>query len=172
MKRKILVVMLSVLLLTGCGATKEEKETMFYDSLEQAYISVYSTDGVGLPVYEAEKITLDNVDWYKVASSKYDNYEKIEDMISNVFDEKIGSELKSTLSKKYKEVDAVLYTTSTGGCLLDYQIDDTLVSNLKKNVKITKIKGSKVKFEYKKKKYTAKKDGNFYIFDSKVFECL
>ena len=93
-------------------------------------------------------------------------------MISNVFDEKIGSELKNTLSKKYKEVDAVLYTTSTGGCLLDYQIDDTLVSNLKKNVKITKIKGNKVKFEYKKKKYTAKKDGNFYIFDSKVFECL
>lgn len=41
--------------------------------------------------------------------------------------------------------------------LIRLSIDDTLVSNLKKNVKITKIKGSKVKFEYKKKKYTAKK---------------
>ena len=71
----------------------------------------------------------------------------------------------------FTEIDAELYTTGTGGCILDYQIDDTLMDNLKKDVTISKIKGKKITFKYKDKEYTAKKSDDVYVFSDKVFEC-
>lgn len=169
--KKIIIVILSLVLLTGCGTTDEEKTTMFYNSLEKAYASIYITEGVGLPVYEDSKVTLKDVNWYKTANSTYNSYEKIEDTINSVFTGKLNEELNKVLARKYREIDAELYTTGTGGCILDYQIDDTLMDNLKKDVTISKIKGKKITFKYKDKEYTAKKSDNVYVFGDKVFEC-
>ena len=168
--KKIVIIILMGLILTGC-TNKDEKKEMFYNSLGDAYKSVYITDGMGLPVLADENITLDGKVWYKVSSTKYNLIETIENMFNNVFTEEVNKELKTTLHEKYKEVDSVLYTLSTGGCMFDYQIDDTLMNNLKKDVTISKIKGKKITFKYKDKEYTAKKSDDVYVFGDKVFEC-
>ena len=169
--KKIIIVIMSLVLLTGCGMSKEEKTDLFYDSLEKAYASVYITNGVGLPVYEDSKVTLSNVDWYKTASSVYSSYEKIEDGINSVFDGDLKDSLNKTLASKYREINAELYTTGVGGCMMNYQLDDTLLSNIKKDVSISKIKRNKITFKYKDKKYTAKLSDNTYKFTTQVFEC-
>lgn len=162
---------MSLVLLTGCGMSDEEKTTMFYESLDKAYASIYITEGVGLPVYESEKVHLNDVDWYKTASSVYSSYEKIEDGINLVFTDSIKNELLKSLSNKYREIDAELYTTGVGGCILDYQLDDDLSNNLKKDITISKIKRKSITFKYKDKEYTAKLSDNSYVFSNKVFEC-
>lgn len=168
--KKIVIIILMGLILTGC-TNKDEKKEMFYNSLGDAYKSVYITDGMGLPVLADENITLDGKVWYKVSSTKYNLIETIENMFNNVFTEEVNKELKTTLHEKYKEVDSVLYTLSTGGCMFNYQIDETLKEGLKKDVKIKKIKSSKIIFEYKGKEYTAKKDKDNYTFSEKIFVC-
>lgn len=168
--KKIIVIILMGLILAGC-TNKDEKKEMFYTSLADAYRSVYITDGMGLPVLADEKITLDGKVWYKVSSTKYNLIETIEKMFNNVYTEDVNKELKTTLHEKYKEVDSTLYTLSNGGCMFDYQIDDTLYNNLKKDVKIKKINSSKIEFEYKGKKYTASKDKDNYMFSEKIFVC-
>lgn len=169
--KKLIIVIMSLVLLTGCGMSDEEKTTMFYESLDKAYTSIYITEGVGLPVYESEKVHLNDVDWYKTASSVYSSYEKIEDGINLVFTDSIKNELLKSLSNKYREIDAELYTTGVGGCILDYQLDDDLSNNLKKDITISKIKRKSITFKYKDKEYTAKLSDNSYVFSNKVFEC-
>lgn len=169
--KKLIIVIMSLVLLTGCGMSDEEKTTMFYESLDKAYTSIYITEGVGLPVYESEKVHLNDVDWYKTASSVYSSYEKIEDGINLVFTDSIKNELLKSLSNKYREIDAELYTTGVGGCILDYQLDDDLSNNLKKDITINKIKRKSITFKYKDKEYTAKLSDNSYVFSNKVFEC-
>lgn len=168
--KKIVVIILMGLLLTGCS-DKDEKKDMFYASLADAYTSVYITDGMGLPVLADESITLEGKTWYKVSSTKYTLIETIESMFNKVFTEEVSKELKTTLHEKYKEVDSTLYTLSNGGCMFDYQIDDTLDKGLREDVKVKKIKSNKVVFEYKGKEYTAKKDNDNYVFSEKIFVC-
>lgn len=169
--KKIFMILIMTFFVTGCGASKEELTNIFYDSIEKAYVGVYTTDGVGLPVLESEQITVDGKTWYKVASTKYTVMETLENAIDSVYSDSLAKGLKETLHQKYKEVDASLYTLSNGGCMLDYQLTDVLKENLKKDVKIKKITNSKAVFTYKNKEYTAKKDKDNYTFDKKVFEC-
>lgn len=169
--KKLLVVILSILIITGCGKSEEEKEKIFYESLSDAYSVIYITEGFGLPVTEKDKITLEKTNWFKVANSKYTSIEKIENMIENTYTNSISKELKEKLLSNYKEIDTKLYTTGKGGCDLGYQMNEELISKLKQNVNIVKIKGKKVKFEFNNKEYTAKLNDGHYKFEEKIFEC-
>ena len=170
--KKLILIMFTLLFLTGCGMSKEEKEKMLYDSLEKAFVTVYSAEGLGLAVYGEKTLEIDGEIWYQVAISKYNKLSTLETLADDVYESKIAKELKNTLNTKYKETDTELYFISKGGCKLDYNLDDNLVENLKKDIKIKKYGFmDKVVFEYKGKEYTAKKSKDNYVFDSKIFEC-
>ncbi len=171
--KKIIIIGLTLLLLTGCGATDKEKEDMFYKSLEKAYTSIYASEGVGLAVYDKETIKIDGEDWYQVASSDYKKLTDLTSLASDVYSSKIAKEINDTINKKYKEADNGIYTLSEGGCPLKYQLGGgTLSEDIKKDVKISKISGSKIVFEYDGKEYEAKKSKDNYVFDDKIFTCI
>lgn len=169
--KKIIIIGLTLLLLTGCGMSDEEKEKMLYDSLDKAYTAVYLTDGVGLAVYPDEIMQIDNKDWYQVAISKYNKVAKLTSLADDVYTEDIAKKMNKVIKSKYTETDKGLYTTSEGGCLLPYQLDETAKDSIKKDVKIKKIKMNKIIFEYQGKEYEAKKSGDNYKFDKKIFKC-
>lgn len=172
--KKIIIISCTLLFLTGCGMSKEEKEKIFYDSLEKAYAGVYITDGVGLPVYGNETIEIDGKNWFLVSDNvKYDSKSKIETMIDEVFNSEIADDIKKKLNEKYRESNSSFYSISEGGCTLDYdELDENLQDNLKKDIKIKKHGFmNKITFEYKGKEYVAKKAKDSYVFDSKIFEC-
>lgn len=169
--KKLIVIACTLLFLTGCGMSEEEKEKMFYDSLEKAYTAVYTTDGAGLAVYGDQTLEIDGKNWYLVAISKYDRISKVEDL-TNVYEKDIANDIKKKINEKYKESDTALYSISEGGCQLGYDLDDNLQDNLRNDVKIKKYGFmDKIVFEYNGKEYTAKKSKDNYVFDSKIFEC-
>jgi hypothetical protein len=172
--KKIILVLATMLLLTGCGASDEEKEKMLYDSLEKAYMAIYTTDGVGLAVHGEETISIDEKLWYKVAMSDYQSLEKLTNLADTVFTEDVAKKINKDIKNKYREVDNELYTISEGGCILPFQdnIDTTLKDDIKKAVKIKKISMNKITFEYDKKEYVAEKDDDHYVFDKKMFKCI
>lgn len=176
--KKLIIIACTLLFLTGCGMSKEEKEKMFYESLEKAYSAIYTSDGVGLPVYPNETLEIDGKNWYLVAVSKYDKVSKLENLTDEVFESKISNDIKKTINEKYKESDTGLYSISEGGCKLlnneepDFDLDENLQEKLKEVVKIKKYGFmNKIVFEYNGKEYTAKKSKDNYVFDSKIFEC-
>lgn len=171
--KKFLVIALTLILVTGCGVSKEEKEKMFFNSLEKAYVAVYAADGVGLAVYPEEKKEIDGKEFYLVAINKYSNISKLLSFSKEVYDDKIANDLNDKINAKYKQVDEDLYTLSNGGCNLDYVIsgDTNLQDELKEDVKIKKVKSSKIVFEYKGTEYTAEKEDDHYVFDKKIFTC-
>lgn len=171
MKKKLLICLFTVLLLSGCGMKDKEKENLFYDSLEKAFTSIYINEGIGLAVYDTEKLELDGESWYQVAISKYDSFSKIKSLADQVYTEELAEELNLLTEKKYKEIDGLLYTKAEGGCALNYQLDDDLKKNIKNDIKIKKIKMTKIVFELDGKEYTAKKQKDSYIFDEKLFKC-
>ena len=169
--KKVLIILMCSLLLVGCGKNDEKKE-MLYKSLEKAYISIYSSDGVGLAVYDKEVVTVDDKNWYMVAITDYSKLGNLISLANNVYEEKLADQINTKINQKYKEIDGQLYTTGEGGeCALEYKLDENLRENIKNDIKITKIGINKIKFEYKDKEYTAKKSGKYYKFDEKVFEC-
>lgn len=174
--KKIFLVAITLMFLTGCGMSDEEKENMLYKSLEKAYISVYSSEGVGLAVYPEETVKIDEKDWYLVALSKYKKVEDLTSLADDVYSDKIAKDLNKIISKRYKESDTGLYSTGESGCTLPYQLvtdgEDSTIENIKKDVKIKKIKMSKITFEYKGKEYEAKKSKDNYVFDDKIFSCV
>jgi len=170
--KKILVGIITVILLTGCGMKDDEKEKLLYDSLEKAFTTIYINEGIGLGVYDTEKIEIENEIWYQVAISKYDSYSKITSLANEIYSEELAEEINLKTEKRYKEVDGTLYTKAEGGCPLKYQLDDKLRKNIKKDIKIKKIKMSKIIFELNGKEYTAKKNKDTYVFEEKIFECI
>ena len=56
--KKVLLVVLSLVLLSGCGMSKEEKEELFYKSIEKAYVSVYASESAGLAVLPEEFVEI------------------------------------------------------------------------------------------------------------------
>ncbi len=172
--KKVLLVVLSLVLLSGCGMSKEEKEELFYKSIEKAYVSVYASESAGLAVLPEEFVEIDGTKWYKVGKSDYDRLEKLTDAVNDVYEGDVRKELLDRIDLEYREIDDALYTVSDGGCPLPYQLIETLPENLKDSVKI-KDAGlfGKITFEYDGKEHTAKlndnKDG--YIFSDKVFVC-
>lgn len=171
MKKILLIVCCSLILLTGCGKSKGEKESIFYNSLEKAYVSMYSTEGAGLAVYADDKVELDNNLWYLVAVSKYNTMSKLVNTVESVYDEKLAEDIEVVIGKKYKEIDDKLYTLSTSGCAFKYQLTEDLQDNLKSEIKNVKISGSSVKFTYNGKTYKGKLDGDNYKFSDKIFDC-
>lgn len=169
--KKIILICCILLVLSGCGKVDEDKEKMFYDSLEKAYITIYSSDGVGLPVYSDEKTEINGKTWYLVASSKYNSLSTLVEYAESVYTEEVYDDIEKVISSKYKEISGELYTTSSGGCLLDYELTDELSNELKKNFKVKSTSGNKVVFSYNNKEYTAKKKDNYYVFSEKIFEC-
>lgn len=175
--KKLIIITCALLFLTGCGMSEKEKEKMFYDSLEKAYTSIYTTEGVGLAVYPNEILEIDGKNWYLVAISKFDKISKIETLADEVFEKKIADDIKKKVNEKYKESDTGLYSLSEGGCRLldrdsDFDINETLQENLKEIIKIKEYGFmNKIVFEYNGKEYTAKKSKDNYVFDSKIFEC-
>ena len=172
--KKILLILATLLLVTGCGMSDKEKEDMLYNSLEKAYISVFAGKGVGLAVYPEEKLEIDGKIWYQVAINEYKSLSKLTSLADDVYTEKIADKINKEINKKYKETDTELYTISEGGCTLnaDYQYGKDLKDKIKQDVKIKKIKMSKIIFEYKGKEYEAKKSKDNYIFDKQIFECV
>lgn len=177
--KKIFIVAITLLFLTGCGMTDEEKENMLYKSLEKAYTAVYASEGVGLAVYPEETVKIDEKDWYLVAISGYKKVEDLTSLADAVYTDEISKDINKIINEKYKESDTGLYTTSEGGCTLPYQIGETIdndnkistIDSIKKDVKIKKIKMNKIVFEYKGKEYEGKKSKDNYVFDDKIFYC-
>lgn len=169
--KKILIICCSLLLLTGCGKSNDEKENIFYDSLEKAYVSMYATYGVGLAVYPDDLKEIDGNTWYLVAVSKYNSMSKLVDTIESVYSEDISDELENIVGKKYKEIDGDLYTLSISGCTFKYQITDDLKDNLKNEIKNIKFSNNTVKFTYNDKEYKGKLVDNNYKFTEKIFGC-
>lgn len=170
--KKIIIGIITIILVTGCGKNDAAKEEKFYKSLENAYVSIYATDGVGLAVYDQELTEINGVTWYKVANSKYNKMSTLVNMTENVYTEDIYSKIEDEIGKKYKEIEGEFYTTSTGGCTLKYQLTDELSDNLKKDVKDLKISGNKATFKIDGKEYKAKLDGDYYKFSEKIFKCV
>lgn len=169
--KKIIIILTSLILLTGCGISNEEKEQMLYDSLVKAFKSVYISEGLGLAVYDSETIELDDETWYKVAISEYDSLDKIKKLSNDVYKKEVQEELDKKTDKRYKEIENILYTKSEGNCSLDFYYDDELKTNIENKIKIKKIKMNKIVFEYNKKEYTAKKKKDNYVFSDKIFKC-
>ena len=172
--KKVLILLASVILLSGCGLgmEKEEKSKLFYESLEKAFVAVYSSDGVGLAVLADEVKEIEGENWYKVAITKYDRLEKVVTLASEVYDSKIAKEINDKILTKYQDIDNELYTTSKGGCLLDYTYEDNLQERLKEDAKITSYGINTITFKYKGKEYKAKlTDDNRYVFKDKIFVC-
>lgn len=181
--KKFLVIALTLILVTGCGVSKEEKEKMLYNSLEKAYVAVYSAEGVGLAVYPNEKKEIDGKSYYLVAINKYNNIEKLMSFSKEVYDDKIADSLNEKIKAKYWQDGEDLYTLSNGGCNLDYVISGdsnnsengdkkaTLQDDIKQDIKIKKIKSSKIIFEYKGEEYTATMEDDHYVFDKQIFTC-
>lgn len=171
--KKFLIISVSLLILAGCSnATDEEKEKMLYDSLEKAYIAVYSSEGVGLAVYPDKTLMIDEKTWYQVGISEYEKVSQLTDLADEVYTEKIAKKINKAIKNKYRETTQGLYTLSEGGCALKYLYDENIRENIKNDVKINKIGGSKIKFEYNGKEYEAKlTDDTHYVFDKQIFEC-
>ncbi len=171
--KKLFLITITMLLLTGCGKTKEEKEDMLYSSLEKAFMAVYSAEGAGLPVTQSEEEMkeFDGQKWYKVSVSEYANIEKLLDYSNSVYVDKISKKLNEELTEKYRQSGGELYTLSQGGCPLDYMYEPDLKDLIKEDVKIKKIKSKKIVFEYKNKEFTATMEDDNYKFDKKIFEC-
>lgn len=169
--KKIIIISFVLLIITGCGMSKEEKQDLLYNSLEKAYKSKYIADGVGLAVYQDNTMTIDGVTWFKVANSEYDSLSKLTSLANDVYPDKIAEEMNKIIEEKYFQTDTELYAIGKGGCSLDYELDEKLLDNIKRDVKIKKVGMTKIKFEYKGKEYTAKKSKNNYIFEEKIFEC-
>lgn len=173
--KKIIIIAITLLFLTGCGMSDEEKENMLYKSLEKAYTAVYASEGVGLAVYPNETVKIDEKDWYLVAISGYTKVSDLTSLADDVYTEKISKKINKLINEKYKESDTGLYTTSEGGCTLPYQIDkegeNSTIDNIKKDVKIKKYKMNKIVFEYKGKEYVGSKSKDNYVFDEKIFAC-
>lgn len=168
--KKILIIALSLLLLTGC-TSDEEKENMLYTALEKAYIVQYSIEGPGLPVYDQEKTTVDGKDYYMVALSDYTKISRLLSLAEDAFTTDLSKEVSKTINEKYMDIDNELYTISEGGCVMPYLIDKELQDNLKKNIKIKKVKMNSIVFEYEGKEYTAKEQDDKYVLSDKVFVC-
>ena len=49
--KKILLVLITLLFVSGCGLTDEEKEDKLYESIEKAYLAAYATEGAGFAVF-------------------------------------------------------------------------------------------------------------------------
>ena len=170
--KKIIIGMIALILVTGCGKNDVEKEEKFYNSLESSYVSIYATDGVGLAVYDQESTEINGVTWYKVANSKYNKMSTLVNMTENVYTEDVYTKIEDEIGKKYKEIDGEFYTTSSGGCTLKYQLTEELSDILKKDIKDLKISGSKATFKYDGKEYKAKLVGDYYQFSEKIFKCV
>lgn len=169
--KKIIIIALTTLLLIGCSKNNNENETKLFNSLERAYVSVYATDGVGLAVYGDEKTELNGKTWYLVATSKYNSMSKLSELVESVYNEDLVQSIEKNMTEKYKEIDGKLYTTSMSGCLLKYQLTDSLQEEIKKDIKDIKYRGKKVTFKINNKKFTGKLDGDYYKFDEKIFGC-
>lgn len=169
--KKIFIVSLTLLLITGCGMSKEEKEDLLYKSLEKAYKAAYVTEGVGLAVYQDQTMTIDNTTWYKVSVSEFNSLSKLTNLATDVYPEKIAEDINKVIEEKYFQTDTELYSVGKGGCGLGFELDEELINNIKNDTKIKKIGMSKIIFEYKGEEYTAKKSKDNYKFDKKIFKC-
>ena len=132
--KKLFLIAVACILIAGCGKTKEEKEEILYDSLEKAYVAVFSAEGAGLPVFEEQKIEIDGETWYKVALSEYANIEKLLAYAEDVYSKDISEELSEKLTTKYRQSNGDLYTPSKGQCTLDYFLTE---KGIKSKQKIT-----------------------------------
>ena len=98
--KKILLILATLLLVTGCGMSDKEKEDMLYNSLEKAYISVFAGKGVGLAVYPEEKLEIDGKIWYQVAINEYKSLSKLTSLADDVYTEKIADKINKEIIKK------------------------------------------------------------------------
>lgn len=170
--KKILLVLITLLFVSGCGLTDEEKEDALYNSIEKAYLSAYATETAGFAVYENEKETVNGETWFKVAISDYNTLDKIKALAKDVYTKEIATEINEKVDQKYKEVKGVLYTPSKGNCQLAYSYNDKLLDKIKKDVEITEMKSKKITFKLKDKEYNAKLKGDYYVFEEKLFGCI
>lgn len=170
--KKILLVLITLLFVSGCGLTDEEKEDKLYESIEKAYLAAYATEGAGFAVFENETENVNGETWYKVAISDYNSIKKIKALANDVYVDDVATEINNKVDKKYKEVKGNLYTPSNTNCKLLYSYNDKLLGNIKNDVEITEMKSKKITFKLKDKEYNAKLKGDYYIFEEKLFECI
>ena len=168
--KKIFGIMLMILLISGCNKlTKEEAKKVVLDSLEDAYASVYIADGVGLAVYADEKIEENGVTWYKVAGN-YTTVDSLYKIAENAYKGDALNELKSTIDEKYKDINGALYTKSSGGCALPYELE-TSREKLDEITTIEKIKSNKIIIKVNNKEYTLSKKNDNWVSEDKIFSC-
>lgn len=170
--KKLIIVACTLLFLTGCGMSKEEKEKMLFDSLEKAYTVSYAVDGAGLAVNAEETVEMNGRKWYQVDMDDYEKLSQLEVLADDVYDKDTAKKIKKSVNEKYVESNSTLYSISEGGCAFDYNLDDKLRENLEKSINEIKFKMfNRVVFEYKGKEYKAKKTDDGYVFDEQIFVC-
>lgn len=168
--KKILIGLFSILMLTGCGTlTDEEAKTAVLDSLENAYLSSYIADGVGLAVFADQKIEEEGVTWYKVADN-YSTVDELKDLVDKAYKGDVADKLKETIDSKYKEIDGALYSTGVGGCALPYEIE-TVRDDLNEDVTINEVKSSKITITLNETEYTLTKKSDNWLSEAQIFKC-
>ncbi len=170
MKKKFILVLLCVIMITGCTGRKDLEEK-FYNSLEKAYTAVYISDGIGLAVYKDEFKELEGKKWYKVGISKYDTLNTLTSLARDVYEEELANIINEKINTRYLTIDGSLYTTAESTCDLPYILDENLKESLKKDIKIKKISRTKVKFEYESNTYEGRMIGSTFTFKDKIFKC-
>jgi len=169
MKKIIGIIFLSIII-SGCGKLKEDEALVeVLDSLENAYLSTYIVDGVGLPVYAEESKNIDGVTWYKVAS-EYDSVASLKKIVDSSLDGDLKKEYDKKIDSKYKDIEGSLYTTSEGGCALPFNFENAR-EEIEKITKITKIKSNKIEIKVSDKEYTLKKSKDNWLNEEKIFGC-
>ena len=168
--KKLLLCIVSVAMLTGCGAlSEEEAKVAVLDSLENAFKASYIADGIGLAVFADQTVTEEDTTWYRVADN-YSSVEELKNQVDKGYKGEVADELKKTIEEKYKDIDGALYSTGVGGCALPYEID-TIREDIEEDVTINQIKSSKITITLNETEYTLTKKSDEWVSKAKIFSC-
>ena len=180
--RNIFVVLLLVIVLTGCGKKEnnekvDEKQEQVNavektnEVLTNAYKVDYIVNSFGLPVENnTEPKEKNGKKWYKVDTREFKTVSEIEALIDKAYESKIAKEMKKKLNEKYMMIDNSIYTISVSECMMEYGYRDASsgISQLLESAEISK---KEIKFKYNGKSYTLNKNGNNYLLESTIFVC-
>ena len=168
--KKVVIGLISILLLTGCGKlTEEEAKTAALDSLENAFLASYIADGIGLAVFADQTIEEGDITWYKVADN-YSTVDELKEIVDKGYKGDVADDLKETIDSKYKVIDGALYSTGTGGCALPYEIE-TVREDLSEDISIKEIKSNKITVTLNETEYTLSKKSGNWLSEIQIFKC-
>ena len=165
--KRIIVVLISILFLSGCNSNTVDYNKLVEEKLENAYTLYNAFYGVGLSKIFSEEPIIDKDDlYYLVNDEKLKNILNIKKLIDKTFEANLNEEYTSLISASdsiYKMMNNKLYSRYLGGCILE-DFDKT-------KIKITKKTSKTIEIEYRGKKGTLYKKDKDYYFKENIIEC-